>query len=59
MNIFIFLCICAIFSKVALYVVIALLSTLLVPAAPVLWPAFNKLFIFKTWREYFRWVPCV
>jgi hypothetical protein len=24
-------------------------------AKPVLWPAWNRLWVFKTWREYFRY----
>lgn len=55
MNFFLCLCIAAFFSRIALYVVLALLATLALPARPVLWPAFNKLWIFKTWREYFRY----
>ncbi|GAX82788.1 hypothetical protein CEUSTIGMA_g10214.t1 [Chlamydomonas eustigma] len=55
MNFFLLLCISAFFSRTALYIVIALLSTLALPARPVLWPWFNRLWVFKTWREYFRY----
>lgn len=55
MNFFVVLIVGCLFSTVCRYVVLALLSTLLLPAAPVLWPAFNRLFIFRTWREYFRY----
>ena len=54
MNFFLLLCVATFFSRTALYIVIALLSTLALPAKPVLWPWFNKLWVFKTWREYFR-----
>jgi hypothetical protein len=50
MNFFLLLCVASIFYRPALYVVIALLSTLALPAKPVLWPWFNKLWVFKTWR---------
>lgn len=55
MNILILLMIGAFFSKVCLYIVLALWSTLLLPCRPVLWPAFNRLWIFKTWRHYFHY----
>jgi hypothetical protein len=57
MNYFLLLVILAFFSRVAMYVVLALLGTLLLPCKPVLWPAFNRLWIFRTWRHYFhyRW----
>ncbi|PNH06113.1 Diacylglycerol O-acyltransferase 2 [Tetrabaena socialis] len=55
MNYYFLLIIAAFFSRTALYVVIALLSTLAIPARPVLWPAFNRLWIFKTWRHYFHY----
>ncbi|KAG2495179.1 hypothetical protein HYH03_006785 [Edaphochlamys debaryana] len=55
MNYFLLLCIAAIWSRVCLYIVIALLSTLALPCKPVLWPAFNRLWIFKTWRHYFHY----
>lgn len=55
MNIFLLLVIASFFSKAAMYLVLALLGTLLLPARPVLWPAFNRLWVFKTWREYFRY----
>jgi 2-acylglycerol O-acyltransferase 2 len=32
----------------------ALVSTVFLPAKPVLWPAFNRLWVFRTWREYFH-----
>ncbi|MEW5319437.1 MAG: hypothetical protein WDW38_010589 [Sanguina aurantia] len=41
-------------NKIALAILVALFSTLLLPAGPLLWPAFNQMAIFKTWREYFR-----
>lgn len=37
------------------YVLLALWSTMLLPLGPCLWPAFNKHWVFKTWREYFRY----
>jgi hypothetical protein len=27
-------------------------------AKPVLWPAWNRLWVFKTWREYFKYSYC-
>ncbi len=55
MNLFVVLMIASLFSRTCLAIVIVLLSTLALPAKPVLWPAFNKLWVFKTWREYFRY----
>lgn len=49
MNWFALLCVAACFSRVAAYAVLALLSTLLLPCQPVLWPAFNRMWLFKTW----------
>jgi hypothetical protein len=49
------LCVAAFFSRAALVVLLLLLATLKLPAKPVLWPAFNRLWIFKTWREYFNY----
>jgi 2-acylglycerol O-acyltransferase 2 len=43
------------FSSTPRYILGALLFTLWLPARPVLWPAFNRLWIFKTWREYFNY----
>jgi hypothetical protein len=54
MNILVLLCIGAFFSRTCLYIVLALFGTLLLPARPVLWTWFNHLWVFKTWREYFR-----
>ncbi|GFR52112.1 hypothetical protein Agub_g14625 [Astrephomene gubernaculifera] len=55
LNYFVILLILSFFSRTALYVVLALLGTLLLPCKPVLWPAFNKLWLFKTWRHYFHY----
>ncbi|GIL50994.1 hypothetical protein Vafri_7066 [Volvox africanus] len=55
MNYFLLLVILSFWSRVALYVVLVLLGTLLLPCKPVLWPAFNRLWIFKTWRHYFHY----
>jgi len=54
-NIFAGLLIACFFSKIALYVVIALLTTLWLPAKPLLWGPLLRSWIFKTWREYFRY----
>lgn len=54
-NILVALMVGAIFSRICLYICIGLFSTLLLPCKPVLWPAFNKLWIFKTWRHYFHY----
>ncbi len=56
MNIFLALVFFSFFSKTCLYIVLALLATLLLPAEPLLWGPFNRCWVFKTWREYFRWV---
>lgn len=40
------------FNRYVMLFVIALYSTLALPARPILWPAFNRLWVFKTWREY-------
>lgn len=55
MNLFMALIIASLFSRTALLIVLLCLGTLALPARPVLWPAFNKLWVFKTWREYFRY----
>lgn len=55
MNFFLVLIIASFFSRTAAIIVALCLGTLLLPAKPVLWPAFNRLWIFKTWREYFRY----
>lgn len=49
------LIIASFFNRTCLYVVIALFSTLLLPCKPLLWPAFNRMWIFKTWRHYFKY----
>lgn len=54
LNILLGLVIAAFFYKWALYAVIAIVSTVFLPAKPVLWPAFNRLPVFRTWREYFN-----
>lgn len=57
MNYFLLLCILSYWIPFARYIVVGLLTTLALPCQPVLWPAFNRLWIFKTWRHYFhyRW----
>lgn len=55
MNILIGLFIASFFTRYALYTLIFLWSTTFLPAKPVLWPAWNKLWVFKTWREYFQY----
>lgn len=54
MNYFIPMCVFAFFSRTCMYMVIFLLSTLLLPRKPLLWSAFNRCWVFKTWREYFK-----
>ena len=49
LNYFLVLIIASIWSRMCLCLVVALFSTLLLPCQPVLWPAFNRLWIFKTW----------
>lgn len=53
MNWLLGLIIWSFFNKYVLCFVVALFSTLALPARPILWPAFNRLWVFKTWREYF------
>lgn len=36
------------------YILLAIFSTLALPAKPVLWTAFNAHPVFRTWREYFK-----
>ena len=55
MNFFMAMIIASFFSRAALLFVLICLGTLALPARPVLWPWFNKLWVFKTWREYFRY----
>lgn len=43
------------YSRTCLYIFLALLATLALPAKPVLWTAFCKSYVFKTWREYFNY----
>jgi hypothetical protein len=50
----IILCLCFAWYRPVLYVLLALYSTLLFPAKPVLWGAFCRHWVFRTWREYFR-----
>ncbi len=54
-NYFLLICILSYWFPWCRYVVLALLSTLALPAKPVLWPAFNRLWLFKTWRHYFHY----
>ncbi|MEW5300702.1 MAG: hypothetical protein WDW36_003613 [Sanguina aurantia] len=54
MNWFIMLCVASFFSRAALYATIVLLTSLALPAGPVLWPAFTHLWVFSTWRHYFK-----
>jgi hypothetical protein len=49
------LIIASFFSWLPRAILLVLLATLKLPAKPVLWPAFNRLWIFKTWREYFNY----
>lgn len=54
----------SLFFRWALLLVILLLSTLVIPAKPLLWKPFTSHYVFKTWRQYFsfsflfeeRWV---
>ncbi|KXZ51089.1 hypothetical protein GPECTOR_14g72 [Gonium pectorale] len=55
MNYFAALVLLSFFWRPALYLVLALLATLALPAKPVLWPAFNRMWLFKTWRHYFHY----
>ncbi|KAG2429040.1 hypothetical protein HXX76_011282 [Chlamydomonas incerta] len=55
MNYFMLMVIASYWSRICRYIVLALLGTLALPCKPVLWPAFNKLWIFKTWRHYFHY----
>jgi diacylglycerol O-acyltransferase 2, plant len=41
-------------DKWVMATLLVLISTVFLPAKPVLWPAFNRLWVFKTWREYFH-----
>ncbi|KAJ9507588.1 hypothetical protein QJQ45_019233 [Haematococcus lacustris] len=54
-NLLIMLGVAAIWLVWPRYVLVLLWSTLLLPAKPVLWTAFCKLWVFKTWRQYFRY----
>lgn len=55
MHIMIGLLVGSFFSRWALLVLVLLLSTLLLPAKPVLWTGFCASPVFKTWREYFSY----
>ena len=54
MHILICLFLASFFSRAALLVLAAIVSTLLLPPKPVLWPAFCRSPVFRTWREYFN-----
>lgn len=41
-------------SRTCIYILLGLFSTTLLPTGPLLWPWFNRLGIFKLWREYHR-----
>lgn len=41
-------------SRVAFTIVVLLFSTLLMPAKPLLWKPFVQSWVFKTWRQYFK-----
>jgi hypothetical protein len=43
------------FRRWCLYVLLALFATTFLPAKPVLWPAFCRSAVFRTWREYFAY----
>lgn len=58
MNILLLLCIAAIFNPWIRYLVVAIWSTVLLPAKPVLWRKWNQLWVFKTWRQYFKFSYC-
>lgn len=49
LHILLGLMVASFFSRAALVVTALLFATLALPARPVLWPAFNRLWIFKTW----------
>lgn len=54
MHIMIALTLACFFSRAALLVYVAIMSTLLLPPKPVLWTAFCQCWVFRTWREYFN-----
>lgn len=54
----VFWIIAAFYSRIALVSVVLVISTVFLPAKPVLWPAWNKLWVFKTWRQYFQYSYC-
>lgn len=53
MHVLIGLMLGSFFSRTCLYVLLALWSTTFLPAKPVLWNAFCRSWVFRTWREYF------
>nr|QNL10705.1 acyl-CoA: diacylglycerol acyltransferase 2B [Haematococcus lacustris]QNL10739.1 acyl-CoA: diacylglycerol acyltransferase 2-2 [Haematococcus lacustris] len=53
-HILMLLGISAVFWQVPRLILIVLLSTLLLPARPVLWTSFNRSWVFSTWRKYFK-----
>jgi hypothetical protein len=55
MHLMIGLLLASFFSRWALASLLLLLSTLLLPAKPVLWTAFCASPVFKTWRAYFSY----
>ena len=54
MHILIGLFLSSFFSRGALLVFAGIMSTLLLPPRPVLWTAFCRSPVFRTWREYFN-----
>ena len=42
------------FSRTCAVIFLTLMATLWLPPRPVLWKAFNRCWVFKTWREYFK-----
>lgn len=48
------LMVASIFYALPRYILLAIFSTLALPAKPVLWQAFNQHAVFRTWREYFK-----
>eukprot|EP00199_Chlamydomonas_sp_CCMP681_P002493 CAMPEP_0119107254 /NCGR_PEP_ID=MMETSP1180-20130426/9602_1 /TAXON_ID=3052 ORGANISM="Chlamydomonas cf sp, Strain CCMP681" /NCGR_SAMPLE_ID=MMETSP1180 /ASSEMBLY_ACC=CAM_ASM_000741 /LENGTH=335 /DNA_ID=CAMNT_0007092715 /DNA_START=5 /DNA_END=1012 /DNA_ORIENTATION=+ len=55
MNILILLFIASFFYRSVLVVFVCICSTVLLPAKPVLWPAWNRMWVFRTWRQYFNY----